>query len=131
LPWHWVYGEHIESHRWALVVGVTFSFVGDVVAGWFIGTFLTRRAFFASMIGVAVCMPIALTSIYINASNGQMLQSIAGAIPWLNVGDPDIDPQAFKIGATLGGISSVLVSSLIIIYVARLASSRKSPPLDP
>jgi len=124
LPWHWIYGEHIETHLSAVIVSSIFDWLSFLLAGWCIGSLMPGRALLASMVGVSIFLPISITELLTNESTGRTIHMLAQAMHFFD--DPDFDILAFRSGAVLGGITGLLVRAVLTIYIARLVSSRAS-----
>lgn len=122
LPWHWLYGEHIETHTWAVVLASSLDWLSFAVAGWCIGYLVPKRALFASMVGVAVFLPITVTELLTSESSNRALLTFAREMKWLN--EPDFDLSSFKAGAMLGAMIGLFARAALTIYTARLVSSR-------
>jgi hypothetical protein len=124
LPWHWIYGEHIESHLSAVLVASIFDWLSFLLAGWCIGSLMPKRALLASMVGISIFLPISITQLLTSDSTGRMLHTLAQAMQFFD--DPDFDFSEFRSGAVLGSITGLLFRAVLTIYAARLASSRAS-----
>ena len=124
LPWHWLYGEHIENHLSAIAVGSVFDWLSFLIAGWCIGTLMPRRALLASMAGVSIFLPIAITKLLTSEAVNREILTLAHATGLLS--DPDWDLSLFRPGFLLGSTVGLLARAVLTIYGARLASSRAS-----